>query len=49
MLLTGGGPSIKIPNDPVMELVEDAAPNVDINIENVYDSTSSFEKPPPCT
>ncbi|KAJ8939875.1 hypothetical protein NQ318_023215 [Aromia moschata] len=43
MLLTGGGPMIKVVSDPVMDLIEDAAPAMDITIDNPWDSMASFE------
>lgn len=43
MLLTGGGPEIKKPSDPVLESIEVAAPHMDVTIDNSYDSTAVFE------
>ncbi|KAJ8939467.1 hypothetical protein NQ318_022521 [Aromia moschata] len=44
MLLTGGGFMIKVVSDPVMALIEDTAPAMDIiTIDNPWDSMASFE------
>ncbi|XP_072377416.1 uncharacterized protein [Diabrotica undecimpunctata] len=44
MLATGGGPPIKPECDAVLELVEEAGPNIDVSIDCSFDSTAVFEK-----
>ncbi|CAG9840769.1 unnamed protein product [Diabrotica balteata] len=44
MLATGGAPLIKPERDGVLEFVEEAAPNIDVNIDCPFDSTAVFEK-----
>ena len=44
MLLTGGGSPKKPMPDPVLDFVEDAAPNMDVTIICPWDSTAVFEK-----
>ncbi|CAH1106874.1 unnamed protein product [Psylliodes chrysocephalus] len=43
MLLTGGGPVKKPTPDPVLDFVEDAAPNMDITVTCPFDSSVVFE------
>ncbi|KAF5281800.1 hypothetical protein FQA39_LY05014 [Lamprigera yunnana] len=43
ILATGGGPSQKPTLDPVLQVVEDAAPSLDISITCPWDSTALFE------
>ncbi|KAK4886585.1 hypothetical protein RN001_002856 [Aquatica leii] len=44
MLLTGGGPPKKPCLDPVLQVVEDAAPSLDVSVICSWDNTASFEK-----
>lgn len=43
MLATGGGPPKKPDLDPVLQVIEDAASNADIEIVCKWDSTAIFE------
>lgn len=43
MLATGGGPALHQPVDPVLESVEVAAPNLDVDIACPWDSVAVFE------
>ncbi|KAJ8929982.1 hypothetical protein NQ314_017270 [Rhamnusium bicolor] len=41
-LVTGGGPPLEIKTDPVMEVVDAAAPNADVTITCPWDSTAVY-------
>ncbi|KAF5306548.1 hypothetical protein FQA39_LY08870 [Lamprigera yunnana] len=43
ILATGGGLSKKPTLDPVLQVVEDAAPSLDVSITCLWDSTALFE------
>lgn len=43
-LMTGGGCPPPIPNDPVMDYMDTAAPNLDLEVHCSFDSTAGFEK-----
>lgn len=43
MLATGGGPPKKPALDPVLQIVEEAAPNLDVTVSCSWDSTATFE------
>lgn len=43
-LATGGGLPDKKEEDPVLAMVDDAAPYVDVEIGNTWDSTSVFKQ-----
>lgn len=42
-LLTGGGPPVKDDSDPVLTLVDVAAPYVSISLDNECDSEAVYE------
>lgn len=42
--MTGGGCPVTIPNDPVMDAMDAATPNLDLEVWCPYDSTAEFEK-----
>ncbi|XP_018362905.1 PREDICTED: uncharacterized protein LOC108761067 [Trachymyrmex cornetzi] len=43
-LMTGGSCPVTIPNDPVMDAMDAATPNLDLEVWYPYDSTAEFEK-----
>lgn len=42
--MTGGGNPSTIPNDPVMDFMDAATPNLDLEVQCPFDSTTEFEK-----
>lgn len=44
MMLTGGGLPDKKEDDPILLIVDDAAPFVDVEMTSLWDSTAVFER-----